>query len=387
MEFLPELVRMFAMTSTQDDLFTFEVDGTIVKVPMAEYINILTFVKLKELEFKTPGWNWGLLEVPTNQFTSLIYPRDKLEDIYKLLLYYKDMRHDHETFLEFKRRFRELTDSSIQQRETRIHSIEEFHEFLSGNIPDDFDTFFVMLNDFYPNVSYDEFGEVITGVLYAGKDQNAIMKQEVQFLFDTYSPATPQDLFELIAIQDKEYLTLNNSVYDMLKTQFVYKYPRLVQKIESIDNASAFTDLFLLNYKRMLVEVIKMDNVITLFVNDTFQRYLLSNTFKEEFFDPVMELFQQYFFKAELSYQNFDQFLHITRDKMQQVTCGSENGLLVESTGKYETIDELDSHRVNIFNPVDEEYSLNDSWNVQISNTTNGIFVFDEASDSEYNHP
>ena len=384
MEILPDLVRMFAMTYTQDKLFSFNVGSSTIKIPMNEYINLLTYMKLKEIELKNPGWSYGTFDIPGKQFSSLTFPYDRLEEIYNLITFYKDMKHEHNVFLEFKRRLSAMLQETNQQRETRIYNISQFHTYLAGNIPSTFPEFFAEMEEFYPNVTYDAVGDVATGVLFAGKDQNKIMKEEVQFIYTTYSPATPQELFDLIAIQDKEYVRLNNSVYDMLKQHFISKYPRVIQQIDAITTPSDITRLFLSNYKRVLVDVTKMDNLVTLFVNDTFTRFLLGDTFKEEFFNPVIELFQQYFFKAELSYQNLDQILHIVKDKMQQVTTGSESSfhVSVEKTSELLPIDRYNLlHKQNII----DTQSLDDAWSLQIINNNSIVHTSDDTNDTVYN--
>lgn len=378
MEYHPDLVRMFAMTTTRDDVFSFKIGTTVVKVPMSEYVNILTFIKLKELQFKTretgKEWKWGDQELVSKTFTSMIYPKDRINEIYELILYYKDMRHEHKTFNEFKRRFNLLMGDANQIKTSQIFNIAEFHEYLAGNIPETFDEFFQMLEKFYPNnVNF-----------ISSKDQNKILKEKVRFIYKTYSPNHPKELFNLIAMNDEEYIGLNSSLYDMLKLHFIDKYPRVVQQIEAIDSGEAFIELYLNNYKRMLVEVVKMDNLVTYFVNDTFKRFIMASTFKEEFFDPVMNLFSQYFFKAELSYQNTDVIIHTVKDKMQRVTCGTDSYYDVDLKDYYSELNIRDD--MGLYHPLLNTSSVenDDSWNITIVNDSTGIHNFDESSDSGY---
>jgi hypothetical protein len=429
MEYLPDLVRMFAMTKTQDDIFTFKIGSLVVKMPMSEYVDMLTFIRLKELEVKSAllgqPWKYGDYEIQERQFTYLLYPKDQLIEIYNLILYYKDMRHEHGAFQEFKRRLNALLGQSNQLKTTKIFNIEQFHEHLAGNVPETFEGFFVRLEEFYrTDLLYDDTHTS------ADRIANQLLLEKVTFIYETYTPTTTKELFNLIAMDDEEYTGLNSSVYDILKNNFVDKYPRVVQAIEAMSSPSEFIDLYLNNYKRMLVETVKEDNFVTYFVNDLFKRYLLSSTFKEEFFDPVMDMFQQYFFKAELSYQNADSLLQVIRDKMQRVTCGTSAAyqVRVDNTfSEHSTLDDMGIHQTlfetNALNKTilysqliidywviknaDDTYdldgnilykihkdleaennssktTLDDNYNIVIVNDVTGIHNFTEDADASY---
>jgi len=371
MEFLPDLVRMFSMTKTQNDVFTFRIGGSVIKLTMSDYMNMLMFIKLKEIEVKTPGWTYK--GTNTLNYNSLLFPIENLDEIYKLILYYKDMKHVHKDFLEFKRRLNKLLGSSNQLQETKIFNIAQFHEYLAGNIPKSFDEFFIKLDEFYPDGTN----------IISGKDQHKLMKIKINSLYKSYKPSSPRELFNIIALSDKEYIELNNGLYDMLKLHFIDRYPRVVEKIEAITKASDFVELFLLNYKQMLVEVVKMDNFITYFVNDTFKRFLLASTFKEEFFNPVVDLFQQYFFKAELSYQNTDATIQIIRDKMQQVTVGDDASFEVDIIDIFSEITPIDNQYLITNNIVKDSTKAKDKFNIQIINDST-VTSFTESTDAYY---
>ncbi len=382
MEYLPDLVRMFAMTKTQNDIFTFSIDGVVVKLTMSDYMNMLMFVKLKELEVKTPGWRFE--GATTMNYNSLLFPESQLDEIYKLILYYKDMKHDHKVFLEFKKRLNILLGSANQLQETKIFNIAQFHEYLAGNIPLTFDEFFEKLDEFYPNAPTGSINlQEDNYLVIAGKDQNLIMKEKIKVFYDSYKPSTPKELFNIIALNDDEYVELNNGLYDMLKLHFIDRFPRIVDKIENITEPAKFVELFLENYKRMLVEVVKMDNFITYFVNDTFKRFLLASTFKDEFFNPVVDLFQKYFFKAELSYQNTDATIQIIRDKMQQVTAGDDVSFEMSTSGIFAEITIKDDQKMDIKFDVDSTVQVTDNFNIQIIND-NTVTEFTETNDAYY---
>lgn len=316
MKQLLDLVRIFSMTYLQDELFTFQIGLTIVKLTIDEYIKLLVYTKLTQLTKRSPEWVW---EAPDLLSASLLFPKDQLDEIYALLLYYQDMPHDYKKFNEFKRRYNILMGQYNQLSNTSIFNMTQFREYLYGNIPENFQLFFEKLEEFFPNGV-----NIINGI-----DQNKLLKEQIYFIEEHYNPATTEELFELVASDDKEYNGLTTSLYDMLKQKFISKYPRMVQSIELLEGEE-FVEIYLQNYKRLLTETRKMDNLIGFFVNDLFKNFIFDSTFKEEFLDPVVDMFQQYFFKAELSYQNSDRFGILIKDKMQQVVLGDDAGFMVD---------------------------------------------------------
>jgi hypothetical protein len=282
------------------------------------------------------------------------------------------MKHDHDTFKEFKRRYNRLLNEPNQSQTTKIFNMTQFHEYLAGNIPETFEKFFLMLEEAFPNNI-----NIINNF-----DQNKIMKEEVHKYYDLYKPETPRELFNIISLQDIEYVKLNNGLYDMLKTYFIDKYPRVIQQIEALQGRVPFLELYLHNYKRMLVEVVKMDNFITYFVNDLFKSYLTGAAFKLEFFDPVMDMFQKYFFKAELSYQNSDALLQTIRDKMQQVTCGSEHTVLTDLNNIFSELLIRDKKSYHVVSNNKTSLTTDDTWVVHVINDE--IHTFSKENDDVY---
>ncbi len=353
MQFLPDLVRMFAMTDMQNEVFTFAINGSVAKMNIQDYMNMLMYLKLKELELKNPGWTWSTKN--TWDFSNFTFPYSKRDEIYRLIHYYKNMKHDHQQFTKFKLDYSKLYGSLEQRRTTEIFNISQFREYLYGNMPETFPDFFDRLQEFYP-----------LGVdIIAGKDQNKLLIEHVTYLFDTYKPVTIPDLFNIIITQDKEYLGLNNSLYDMLKTSFSDRFPRIVQKIDALSEPQQFVEVLLENYKRMLVQVVKRDNLCTYFVNDTFQRFLLASTFKQYFFNPIIDLFNQYFFKAEQSYQNSDAVVSIVKDKMNMITCGVDANYQVACEGYFSEISTIDYYPLLFNQDTQDKYSVNDFYAIE----------------------
>jgi len=374
MKFYPDLVRMFAMTYMQDNTFSFKVNDIIIKLPIQEYMNLLTFIKLKELEFSAPenpgDWKYGDHRFSPKKFSTFMFPKSRLKDIYDAIMFYHDMPHDYHIFKEFKKILYSFMSDPNQIRETDIYNITQFKEYLSGNIPTSFIVFDEMLEEFYPDDT----------VFYLNRDQNKIMKEKIKEIRIYYDPQTPLELFNYLAIHDKEYIGLNNSLHDMIKLHFVSKYPRVVQAIEATPSRIAFTELLLHNYKRMLAETQKMDILVTYFVNDTFRRFIFDQTFKENFFDPVLNMFQKYFFKAELSYQNTDTTLFNVKDKMQQVILGDDlNSLLGSESNSELTI--RDDYMSRNFKKLSTKIKHEDKWEVSITNPNFVEETYNEQND------
>ena len=372
MEYLPDLIRIFAMTKTQNEKFTFKINNLKIKVSLSELINILNFIKMCELNKKT---NY-VFKTEESIFYKYIYPLNELENIYKLLLFYKDMKHDYETFNNFKKQYFKLINNSSQFTSDQYITFDQFKKYLTGNIPTVFSDFWIMVESLYKD------GEVI----YNGYDQNKLFKEKLHIMHDTLNPTDPTDLIRLIELQDTKIDGLNDTVYDIIKSQFIDKYPRVIQAIESITSEEVFLELYTTSYKILLSEVTKMDNFITYFVNDIFKLYLSGSSFKNHFFNPVFDMFQKYFFKAELSYQNSDNILYTINDKMQQVVCGSKNSIAVTSSGKYSEINLLDDQNIRNEITKKETLHLSDNWSVQIINNS-GVVNTSSESDAAYGTP
>jgi len=373
MEYLPNLIRIYAMTKLQNKLFTFSINDLTFKVPMYELLNILSYIRLKEVHVNNPLHSYNKEEsVP---YHNLIYNIDKLDEIYQLITFYKDMKHDYNQIKEFKSRYHSLINDDNQLSNSNINNIDEFANYLSGNIPDTFEELWLRLDEFYPD------GQNIL----SGNDQHLIMKREVYKLYDIYKPKTTRELFSIIAMQDTEYKGLLINIHDMLKLKFIDKYPRMVQAIENITESTDFVELYLLNYKYTLVEVVKMDNMITYFVNDIYKRFLLGAAFKEKFFDPIINLFQHYFFPADLSYQNSDTRVIKINNKLQSIPLGDVRELFTikESTS---LLFFYDNNSIIAQSKNNDHITYEDNFHIEITNNDEVIYSKSDKNDSEHNN-
>ena len=62
---------------------------------------------------------------------------------------------------------------------------------------------------------------------------------------------------------------------------------------------------------------------IFFFWNDFFMRFIMGSSFKDFFYDPIMDLFLEYWFPAETSVQNKDIVAIRIRDKMNSIPLKS----------------------------------------------------------------
>lgn len=359
MVFYPDLIRMFAMTTLQNSVFTFSVNGTIAKMTIQEYMNMLMYLKLSELKLKN-DYTWSTTD--TNLYTNFIYPIEYKQYLYDLIVEYKDMKHDYNQFHSFKKKFQELLGLKNQLNTTKIHTFQELRESLAGLEVNSIEQFFEILEARFPDGVY-----YVTNV-----DQNKIIRKLIYDLYDLYKPSTYEELKTIIQNYDTSYVGLNSTVYDTIKQVFTEKYPRLVQKIDAITDPAEFINIYLDNYKRMTVQVSKEDNFCLYFVNDTFQRFMLAGTFKQYFFTPIFDLFAQYFFRAEQSYQNTGGEVYQTKDKMQMVVVGADIYNTIDLEGYFSEISPLDDIRLltDIKNS-EEQINIKDYFSIEISDGSN----------------
>ena len=346
MEFLPDLVRIFAMTTLQHYSFTFHVNGVSQKMNIRDMTYIMSYLKFKELSIKNPGWVWTN---PRPLYTEFTYPLDKISEIVELLKLYKDMKHDHFQFIEFKKRYYKLIGDQYQLTKSNMFNVNDLRSYLYGTIPETIDQFFESLNDVFPDNER----------IIAGQDQNKIIKEYLNNIYINYQFKTVDEYLNFLSDDETVYFGLNNTLYDELKQVFIGKFPRLINAIDALNDQEEIILVFLENYKRMLSQVSKMDNLITYFINDLFNNYMLGSTFREEFFDPMLALFEQYFFKAEQSIQNISTYNVSVKDKMQMVTCGS----IHYSRTTFEPFSEIsyyEEHMSRVTNEISSRHSSND---------------------------
>jgi hypothetical protein len=358
MKLYPDLVRAYSMTYLQDKVLKFNIGGYIVKLGIKDYMDILMYIKLRQVGL-TSGWEYSKNITPSEapNFYSFQLHMSKLDEIFSLLMYYQDMQIKREEFKEFRLRYNRLMYTSDQMIIPSIFNMEQYRDYLYGNLPDDLDAFFTKINiDFPKNVNWVE-----------GKDQNAEFIKYLEFIRDEKKPKDVYDLLEIIKTVPTEDSNTQLSLHDMTKAKYIEKYPRLIQKIDALNNVDDIMELYLDNYKRATEQVQKMDPLIGYFINDTFQRFLMGSVFTERFFTPVLELFQQYFFKAEQGYSKSSYTEEKIKNKMNSVGLYDKQEIAYHHDLEYSLIKELDVSSIFVKNKQIDTITLNDNFEIEIT--------------------
>ena len=119
----------------------------------------------------------------------------------------------------------------------------------------------------------------------------------------------------------------NSHLLPELKDIIKIKYRKIIEKIDALGidqktTPETYVMLFLNLWKVIQVEI-PIDKRIQTFWNEFFMRMIMGSSFKDFFFDPIMELFLEYWFPMECSTQNRDIQTVLIKDKMQTIPLES----------------------------------------------------------------
>ncbi len=353
MKVYPDLVRMYAMTALQNETFYINIGNYSARIPLNDYMDILSYIKIEELSYKNPGYDFNTQvsrfdavnnkQVPIDTYFSYFqYPMSTLPIIDDLIKNYSDFIIDtknvfvlddhqnnilkrispYEQFNSFKSSFQSLLSTQENIKLNNIFNKKDFHDKLSGNKPATITDLIVM----------------VTGYIKDAYPTDSILQTKL--------------INELVFIQNEwglddadvdSYISLliNYSItnYELFKQRVTTKYPRLIQEIEKIKTIAAYVDpnvigdvpvgakayfyIFLQLYKQIEPDIVKSNDNIKYFFRDTFSRLIMGNTFKNEFFDPIINLFENYFFNVDQSYMNSDIQTYRIKDKMNFIPVDS----------------------------------------------------------------
>jgi hypothetical protein len=147
--------------------------------------------------------------------------------------------------------------------------------------------------------------------------------------------------------------------------------------------AKTYFYIFLQLYKQIEPDIVKRDDNIKYFFRDTFSRLIMGNTFKNEFFDPIVNLFENYFFNIDQSYMNTDVQTYKIKDKMNFIPVDSriKHSLDVPTFSK--NIDPESQYRLGLFQQIYEKMPTLDldkegisiSDNVSLTITRDGVVI------------
>ena len=112
-----------------------------------------------------------------------------------------------------------------------------------------------------------------------------------------------------------------------------------------------------------------MDNLVEYFINDLYQLYIQSTAFKKRFFDPVLNLFEQYFFKAEKIYRTEQGVSEIIKDKTNVVLTDDNFGIQVCKDRVYSIVFKREKFKILVDHKQIEDnhrIKINDNFTVEV---------------------
>ena len=234
----------------------------------------------------------------------------------------------------------------------QIFKIKDLYSTNQSNTLDPDLGLVTLVNRFYPNP---EFNNFIYGVY---GDMNNAEKDEVQLLLDLFKWYIDQGTVPLLknywyikrikfeylidlpytsstlnsqAQFDKIYAELTNNdnkaKFTELDNIIKKRYRKIIEQIDALETSSDTTEetfvMIFLNMWKVISAEISSDKRVQFFWNDFFMRFIMGSSFKDFFYDPIMDLFLEYWFPAELTVQNKDIETILIKDKINSIPLDS----------------------------------------------------------------
>lgn len=119
------------------------------------------------------------------------------------------------------------------------------------------------------------------------------------------------------------------------------KYRDIIETIDAmlLDDQTEIEDfvmIFLTLWKIVQVDV-STDKRVRYFWDEFFMRHTMGASFKDYFYDPILELYLEYWFPAETSTQNKDVYTVLIKDKLNTIVCDSQ----MERTWRFSRVSQL----------------------------------------------
>ena len=243
-----------------------------------------------------------------------------------------------------------FTSSLVGDARNGLFKILDLYQTNKLDTLDPTNGLYILTNKFHPSVELNNF---IIGKY--GRFDN-IEKDEIKFLLDLKDWYTENGFVPILRnyykiksikfphLMDLDYTEdyLNNEfVYDKLYKELMnddnkndfkelnniikVRYKKIITKIDSLKDTATeetFVMIFLNLWKIVMADTIP-DKRVQYFWNDFFMRYIMGSSFKDFFYDPIMDLFLEYWFPAETSVQNKDIVAIRIRDKMNSIPLKS----------------------------------------------------------------
>lgn len=460
-EYIP-LMTMIGATLQKHSNLPFKMFSTDTErqlIPFVDFIQICTYLKYKEFEFKQPTYRWQTEPLETFRsdiklreweaakfqatenfltWSSFYTPIDqKLNDMIlssnedlaeaeDLELVYKGLKRSglyrgRPNLNSFKTRWNTLRSKAANTSMRRITNIDEFRANLVGIEPESILEFELLFLQYFKNGSsgdaypardsifnikkvtttnltntLDPVNGLITLVnrVYPTSEMNEFInttygnvlnveRDEIQLQLDLFKWYTIMGNipilknYYLIKLQKFDYLIdlpyteeLNNNqmIFDKVYTELMnddnkikftgldfikIRYKKIIQRIDSLStngttSVETYVMIFLTLWKLVQVDI-SADKRIQYFWNEFFMRLIMGSSFKDFFYDPIMELFLEYWFPAECSSQNRDIETITIRDKMQTIPVESVR-YLSWTKSVYDTTLPRDQFKLTIYN-------------------------------------
>ena len=236
-----------------------------------------------------------------------------------------------------------------------IFKIKKLYQTNKENVLDPVNGLYVLTLKHHPSIEINDF---INSTYPISGGLPVIEQDEIKFLLDLLNWYTISGQVPLLKnyyaikklkfeyLMDLEYTSpyLNNQlVYDKLYTEMtndqnkinftelsefiVIKYRKIIDSIDNLLTDVATTEetfvMKFLNLWKIISAEISTDKRIQYYWNDFFMRFIMGSSFKDFFYDPIMDLFLEYWFPAEMSVQNKDIESIRIKDKMQTIPLDS----------------------------------------------------------------
>ena len=251
---------------------------------------------------------------------------------------------------------RKFTSNLCGEAKENIFIIKDLYQTNLLDTLDPVNGLVTYINKFYPNM---EFNDFVYGNYLSMEN---VERDETQLLIDLFKWYSSNGLVPLLRnyvsvklikfpeLVDLHYSSpyLNNqNLYDRLYTELTnndnlpkfmelldivkIKYRKIIDQIDALGTDPDTTEetyvMIFLNLWKMITSEISSDKRVQFFWNDFFMRFIMGSSFKDFFYDPIMDLFLEYWFPAETSVQNKDISTIRIKDKMNTIPLDSTKNL------------------------------------------------------------
>lgn len=236
---------------------------------------------------------------------------------------------------------------------TNIFIIKDLYQTNKDNTNDPANGLITLINKFYPNIEFNNFiYGTYTSMEAAEPDETQMLLDLFKWYIDNGSIPLLRNYYSIKAIKFADLIDLpysspylnNKTVYDRVYTELTnndnlynfielldiikIKYRKVIDQIDALESDPDTTEetyvMIFLNLWKIISAELSSDKRVQFFWNDFFMRFIMGSSFKDFFYDPIMDLFLEYWFPAETSVQNKDISTIRIRDKMQSIPLESK---------------------------------------------------------------